>query len=103
MEKNDLLTINIQVSETQLPLRLTIPSEKEDVYRNAGSLINAAIKEYRKQFQVTPLETILSMVLFNFAVKGLTTAANKDMEPLLEQLQTIDNELKAYLKTEVSE
>ena len=102
MKESDLLTINIKIFEQQEALRLRIPREKEEVYRKAADSINTAIKEYRKKFQVTSLENILSMVALNFAVTSLTTANNKDMDPLLEQLQSIDAELKAYLNTETS-
>jgi cell division protein ZapA (FtsZ GTPase activity inhibitor) len=103
MKESDLLTINLNIFEKQLPLRLTIPRDKEETYRKAADLINTAIKEYRKQYQVIPLESILSMVSLNFAVKSLTSANDKDMQPLLDELNVMDAGLKSYLDTQVSD
>ncbi len=103
MEKTDSLTINLNIFELQEPLRLTIPREKEEVYRKAALQINAAIKQYRQKFQVTPLEKILSMVLLNFAVKSLNVADEQDINPLMKELEALEANLKTYLDTSVSE
>jgi cell division protein ZapA (FtsZ GTPase activity inhibitor) len=103
MERPDLLTIRLNIFELQEPLALTIPREHEEVYRKAASQVNAAIKQYRRQFQVTPLEKIISMVSLNFAVKSLATADNQDLEPMLKQLKELDADLKSYLDTKASE
>jgi len=102
MKESDLLTINLKIFEQQEALRLRIPRDKEEVYRKAADSINSAIREYRKKFQVTSLENILSMVALNFAITSLTTANNKDMDPLLNELQSIDAELKTYLDEAIS-
>lgn len=96
MKESDLLNITLKIYE-QEPLRLNISREKEEIYRKATESINVAIDEYRKKFQVTPRDKILSMVTLNFAIKSLTTSNNKDMDPLLEELKNLDEELKAYL------
>ena len=102
MKESDLLKINLKIFELQEAIRLQISPEKEEIYRKAAESINSAIKEYRSKFQFTSLEVILSMVALNFAISSLTTANNKDIEPLLNQLQTIDRELEAYLNEETS-
>ncbi len=100
MKEFDLLTISLKIQEQQEALRLPIPRNQEETYRKASDLINAAIIAYRKKYQLKPLETILSMVALNLAVNGLKTQNNKDIEPLLAELESMDAALEAYLQQE---
>jgi hypothetical protein len=102
MEKNDLLTINLNVFELQESLRLTIPRDKEELYRNAAVQMNAAIKKYRQVYQIMPLEQLIAMTLLSVAVQSQTLANNKDISPLLSELEDLDLDLQKYLDSQVS-
>lgn len=103
MEKDDLLTINLNVFELQESLRLVIPREKEELYRKANLQMNAAIKQYRQRYQTRPLEQLIAMALLSVAVQSQTLANNKDIIPLLSELEALDANLQNFLNEQVSE
>ncbi len=97
MKKSDMLKINLRIFELQDSISLQISPEKEEVYRKAADALNTAIREYRSKYQLTSLEKLISMAALNFSISNLTTASNKDVEPLLKELQKMDSELETYL------
>jgi cell division protein ZapA len=101
MENNDLLTINLRIFEKGT-FPLTIPREKEEIYRKAADLISSAIQAYRKQYQLQSLENLLTMVAINFALKNLTMSGAQDLQPLLDELKTINKDLQLFLDDPVS-
>lgn len=103
MEKDDSLTINLKVFELQEPLCLTVPRDKEELYRKAASHMNAAIKQYRQRYQTRPLEQLIAMAMLSVSVQSQALADNKDILPLLSELEAIDADLKMYLSTQDSE
>lgn len=103
MENNDLLQIKLKVFELQEPLIITIPRDKEELYRKALVNINEAIKQYRQRYQTTPFEQILSMALLSLAVKSQDIADDKAILPLVSELESMDAALKGYLDIQISE
>ena len=93
MDKERIITIKINGFTT----KLSIPEEKEEVYRKAAKILNERISVYNSKFSL-PYPDILSMVAYEMAVEAATLETQQYTAPLskmteLEALigQTLDN------------
>lgn len=97
-----MLNIKLRIFELQKPISLQISPDKEGVFRKAADDLNTAIRKYRSQFHLASLETLISMAALNFAISSINSANNKDINPLLDELQKMNTELDTYLIEETS-
>lgn len=102
MKESDVLKINIKVFGLEKPLSFNIPREQEEMYRKAAEFMNTALKEYRNKSYFASMEELLSMVILSTVVTSLRASGKVDINPLLNELKSIDNELQAYLNEAVS-
>lgn len=86
MGKERVITIRIN----GLMTKLSIPEEKEEVYRKAAKLLNERIDVYNRKFSL-PYQDILSMVAYEMAVEAVTLETQQHTAPLkkMEELSSL--------------
>ena len=77
MDKERIITIKINGFTT----KLSIPEEKEEVYRKAAKILNERISVYTSEFSL-PYPDILSMVAYEMAVEAVTLETQQHTAPL---------------------
>ncbi|MDR1699000.1 MAG: cell division protein ZapA [Prevotellaceae bacterium] len=91
-EKTDFFTITINIFEGQ-PLKMEIPRDEEETYRQAATWVNALIKKCREARQTATHDTLLAMSLMIFAVQRLRDS--KKIELLQKEIDAINAALNA--------
>ena len=79
MAEERIITIRINGFVT----KLSIPAEREEVYRKAAKMLNERIAVYNKEFSL-PYPDILSMVAYEMAVEAATLESQYHSTPLSE-------------------
>lgn len=79
MAEERIITIRINGFVT----KLSIPAEREEVYRKAAKMLNERIVVYNKEFSL-PYPDILSMVAYEMAVEAATLESQYHSTPLSE-------------------
>ena len=92
--QEDLLTIRINIDGTSYPL--SIPRDKEEVFRRAEKEINHLLASVQSQFDAERKD-YLAVVAMEFAVKALTLEAQAGAESGTEELAALDRRLGDYL------
>ena len=77
MDKERVITIKINGFTT----KLSIPEEKEEVYRIAAKNLNERISVYSSKFDL-PYPDILSMVAYEMAVEAVTLETQQHTAPI---------------------
>ncbi|MBQ7635237.1 MAG: cell division protein ZapA [Bacteroidaceae bacterium] len=91
------IQIRLNVGRTVVPL--TVPMEKEHIYREAALAIQDKLNRYRTKYPEQGEERYLTIVLLDFAVRALTAEQAADIEPY-EQVISKLNEEMARLQAE---
>ena len=85
MDKERIITIKINGFTT----KLSIPEDKEEVYRKAAKILNERISVYNSKFNL-PYPDILSMVAYEMAVEAATLDSQYHSTPLSEMAKLSD-------------
>lgn len=85
MAEERIITIRINGFVT----KLSIPAEREEVYRKAAKMLNERIAVYNKEFSL-PYPDILSMVAYEMAVEAATLESQYHSTPLSEMAKLSD-------------
>lgn len=78
---------------------LNIDREDEEIYRNAEKQVNRYIDDYQKQYPNFSAEEIRSLVAFQLAVVIYKMETNQSIDPVIEKIRSLDNELEQLLNT----
>ncbi len=76
---------------------MIIDREDEEIYRNAEKQVNRYIDDYQKQYLNLSAEEIRSLVAFQLAVVIYKTETNQSIDPVIEKIQSLDNEFEKIL------
>lgn len=79
MAEMRVITIRINGFTT----KLSIPAEREEVYRKAAKVLNERIAVYNQEFSL-PYQDILSMVAYEMAVEAMSLENQYHSTPLSE-------------------
>ena len=79
MAETRVITIRINGFST----KLSIPAEREEVYRKAAKVLNERIAVYNQEFSL-PYPDILSMVAYEMAVEAVNLENQYHSTPLSE-------------------
>ncbi len=90
MDKERVITIKINGFTT----KLSIPEDKEEVYRKAAKILNERISVYNSKFSL-PYPDILSMVAYEMAVEAVTLETQQHTAP-----KSIMDELSLLIEQE---
>ena len=92
---DDELAINITIAERRYPMR--IKRSDEEKIRKAAKIINERILQYQERYSGKDNQDFLAMSAVQFVVQVLDLMNDKDVNPLIEQVTVINEELERYL------
>ena len=78
---------------------MNIDRNEEEIYRNAEKQVNRYIDDYQKQYLNLSAEEIRSLVAFQLAVVIYKMETNQSIDPVIEKIRSLDNELEQLLNT----
>ncbi len=84
------LSIKIKIADREYPMK--VKPEDEEKVRNAGRLLNEAIKNYHEQFGLEDKQDLLAMVAFDSLIKKYdaeTTSLESD-QAVLEKINDLN-------------
>jgi len=76
---------------------MIIDREDEEIYRNAEKQVNRYIDDYQKLYLNLSAEEIRSLVAFQLAVVIYKMESNLSIDPVIEKIRILDNELEQIL------
>ena len=85
MAEERIITIRIN----GFVVKLTIPADREEIYRKAAKTLNERIAVYNQEFSL-PYSDILSMVAYEMAVEAATLESQYHSTPLSEMAKLSD-------------
>lgn len=93
--KDNKLKIHTTIGSFRFPM--LIERDEEEIYRKAEKQVNRYIDEYAKKYLNSSAEEIRSLVAFQLAVVIYKMETNQSIDPLIEKIQSLDNELEQLL------
>ena len=91
------LRINTVIGVFRFPMKIN--REDEEIYRNSEKQVNRYINDYQKQYPNFSAEEIRSLVAFHLAVVIYKMETNQSIDPVIEKIRSLDNELEQLLNT----
>ncbi|MDA3929159.1 MAG: cell division protein ZapA [Prolixibacteraceae bacterium] len=92
---DDELSINITIAERRYPMR--IKRSEEEKIRKAAKIINERILQYQERYIGKDNQDFLAMSGIQFVVQVLDLMKENDVEPFLNEVSQINDELTNYL------
>jgi cell division protein ZapA (FtsZ GTPase activity inhibitor) len=80
-------------------VRLAIAIEEEENIRKAANIINNKVLQYRNKFADKDTQDFLAMSALQFVIKLIESEKNKDIEPLIDEIKELNEELENILKS----
>lgn len=90
------LSINVNVAGRNYSL--TIAMEEEENIRKAANIINNKVLQYRSKFADKDTQDFLAMSSLQFVIKLIESEKNKDIEPLIDEIKDLNEQLDNYIK-----
>lgn len=94
---DDKLSIKVNIAERYYPLR--IARKDEEKIRHAAKRINEKVLHYKQRYADRDVQDALSMATLQFVVKLFELEQDKNVNPILEELEGLDKELNEYLSS----
>ncbi|NDV45797.1 cell division protein ZapA [Paludibacter sp. 221] len=89
--KDDNFIINVNIGGFRFPLN--IARKDEEIYRNAEKKANKVLTDNQKKYHQRSAEEILSITAFQIAVALSKAEIAKDLAPVIEKLNELDEEV----------
>ncbi len=89
------IQIRLNVGRSVIPL--TIPMDKEQVYRDAAKAIQDKLNRYRTKYPDMKEEQCMNIVLLDFATRALSAEQATDTEPYENLMSSLTKELEQVL------
>ena len=99
MSSNDENKLKIHTVIGGFRFPMNIDREDEEIYRNAEKQVNRYIDDYQKQYPNFSAEEIRSLVAFQLAVVIYKMETNQSIDPVIEKIRSLDNELEELLNS----
>ena len=93
---NEKIKINLQMAGAAFPL--TIDRDEEEMIREAAKQVDIRLNAYREHYEDVPLEKILAMVAYQFALESLRAKDRNDTRPYADKIDELTEVLEAYFK-----
>lgn len=93
---NDEFTIRLNVGG--IACRLTINRQDEQIYRDAASLVNGKISQYRERYAKADLINLLAITALHHTVELLDAVQRNDVEPVIKTLEKVNKKLDEVVK-----
>lgn len=91
----DKLSIRVNVADRYYPLK--IDRSDEEKIRKAAKLINEKVIQYKQRYTDKDLQDFLAMAALQFVIKLLEGENKFEVEPVVEELNELDEWLEEYL------
>ena len=95
---DEKLSINITIANRNYPMKINW--EEEEVIRKAAKIINEKILKYRQKYSTVDYQDVMAMTALQFVVQNLNTENEKDVSPIVEKLEILNDLITRYLETE---
>jgi hypothetical protein len=92
--QKDKFIINILLNGVRIPLE--IDREEEWIFRDAEKLVNKFFKQYSNTNR--SIEEILTIASYHLAVIAILQNGERDISPLAEKIEKLNEELKNELQ-----
>jgi len=92
---DEKLPINITIAERRYPMR--IERVEEEKIRKAAKIINERILQYRQVYTGKDNQDFMAMAALEFVMKMIDLMENQNIDPAIQQIEQINEELKSYL------
>ncbi|MCT4614377.1 MAG: cell division protein ZapA [Marinifilaceae bacterium] len=90
------LSIKVNLADRMYPLE--IERKNEEAFRKAAKLINEKVTQYKQKYKDKDNQDFLAMAALQLVTKYVETKKNTDMLPIIDELKSMDSELKDFLK-----
>ncbi|MCG8698857.1 MAG: cell division protein ZapA [Bacteroidales bacterium] len=94
----DKLSIRVNIAERYYPLK--IKREDEEKVRKAAKLINERVLQYKQRYTDKEVQDFLAMTALQLVSQLVDLENQQDVNPLVENLKELNEELEEYLKEE---
>ncbi|MFA9390195.1 MAG: cell division protein ZapA [Prolixibacteraceae bacterium] len=91
----DELSINITIADRRYPMR--IKRSEEEKIRKAAKIINERLVQYQERYIGKDNQDFLAMSAVQFVVQVLDLMKDTDKNPVIEQIEQMNEELNKYL------
>ena len=95
MTDNDRISIRLRIGSNIH--QLTVPTEKEEVFRRAAELINDRLNKYQQGFQNQSTERYNAVVMLDIAVRYLQQQNDLDTLPFMQSIEQLTGEIEEGL------
>lgn len=97
MEDNKL-SIKVNVADRYYPLKIDLKDEEK--IRTAAKMINEKVLQYKQRYVDKDIQDFLAMAALQYVIKYIEDEEKQDIQPLLNEIADLDNELDDYLQGE---
>ena len=94
----DTFPIRININGRFYPL--TVDRVQEWRYRDAASMVNKAVSDYKKNYPNQDTQDFLSMTAFQLAMRIIELEENADKSPFFSELQQLNKKMDYFLSTD---
>ena len=94
---DDFLKININIAQRTYPMK--IRRSEEEKIRKAAKVIDERILQYQSRYKDKDHQDFLAMSALQFVIQLLETMDKNDVNPFIEQVREINDQLTEYLTT----
>ncbi len=95
MAAPETLSINLYIG-SQLH-RITVPRDREKIFREAAEYVNTKFNNYRKTFPNQATERYSAVVLLDLAVQVLQNKEQQNTQPFLDSMAQLTQEIEETL------
>ena len=92
---NDEFTINVGICDRNYPIKIN--RNEEEKIRKAAKKINDTIAQYKQLYNSKDGQDFLAMVALQFATRVVESEEHFEVEPVIEELGKLDEQLSALL------
>ena len=96
----DKLSIKVNLVDRYYPLK--IDRKDEEQIRRAAKLINERVIQYKQKYSDKDNQDFLAMAALQFVIKNLEFENQVNDQPLIDELNTMNEELEKFLKKKSS-
>ena len=93
---DDKLSIRLNIADKYYPLK--VDRDEEERLRKAAKLINDKILQYKQKYTSKEVQDFMAMVSLQFATKYLECEEKLDESPIIDKVNSINNELEDFLQ-----
>jgi cell division protein ZapA len=89
------LSIKVNVADRYYPLK--IDSKDEEKIRTAARMINDKVLQYKQRYADKDTQDFLAMAALQYVIKFIEEEKHKDILPVIDDLNSLNEELNDYL------